>query len=112
MRADGRRVLRIIVSPEEDAIVTALRTQGRYLTDANLLRDALWSMADEAGMTIPEGAFRFGKAGNTNPWQAWAGKRAAAAARRAAVQTETPPKKKRSNANHPWRQQWYGKGLL
>ncbi len=108
MRSDGKRVIRFIASPEEDALITTLRRQAGYSTDANLMRDALWSLAEESGLEIPEGCFGFKKSGNPRPWQAWAGSRAKKLAK-PTVQLVPAVRHTRKPAKaHPWRNTVFG----
>ena len=107
MRRVGERVVQVALTPAEYDAVQTLRVAGEYSSVSNLVRDALWSLADEAGMSLPPGVFDRRAQGSVGRW-GWHAVGRVDAARRHLPKL---PRPHRSGArpqqdDHPWRRTW------
>lgn len=102
-RADDCTMLCCACTEAEAAVVAAMKVAGGIDSDANLVRVALWSLADHMGLDMPNGVFDL---------RSHAFSPAARAARQAAgaKSRRRPNPKIRQHGrpqpkDHPWRQQ-------
>jgi hypothetical protein len=63
MRRQRERLACVGVTPEEDEVVGRIRAMCGVDSDANLLRIAVWSLADELGVKCPSPLFDCRRAG-------------------------------------------------
>lgn len=53
--------MRLDVSPIEQAVVEEMRAAGRYATEADAVRTAIWTHAHHLGVDVPVDAFAVGE---------------------------------------------------
>lgn len=94
--------LAIDFSEDEKEVIGIMQARGGFTSGANVMRSALWSLADELGIELPNGVFdqRSHYDGTANLVKYNTSRRKVPAVTNPAPK---PPRRRRPSRNHPWR---------
>jgi hypothetical protein len=102
-RHDDTNTISVALSPSEAVVVDRMKEAGGIGSDANLMRVALWSLADHMGVDMPNGVFDLRQHIGNSKRRNLKKKKVQEDIPNPQVKQDKPWKAPKPKRSHPWR---------